>query len=101
MTPLSVTELFQLYAPLAGLLGLAFWTGMLTQTVRDLRKDVDDLQRAGSQSSDGKKLAVLESQMTTVLDSITSMKRSMDGVQRQLGNLMVKPAVHDFGGEHG
>lgn len=44
---MTVVQLVQLYAPLAGLLILSFWVGRLSQRVTDLEEDVNELKKGG------------------------------------------------------
>jgi hypothetical protein len=90
---MTVTELVQLYAPLAGLLGVVFWLGVLSEKVKNLQRAVETLERELGDGGGGERLVRLEVQMTSVADQLKGIHRSMDGVQRQLGNLM-KPGVN-------
>lgn len=97
---MTVTQLFQLYAPLAGLLGLAFWVGVLSQRVRQLETTAKELRDgAHDQNAVIERLVRLEVQMEHSTASLTSVDRSLQGIQRQLGNLMHKGGtVTEFGG---
>ena len=44
---MTVVQLVQLYAPLAGLLILSFWVGRLSQRVTDLEEEVNELKKGG------------------------------------------------------
>lgn len=101
MDTLSVTQVLQFYAPFAGLLGVVFWVGVLSQRVADLRERVKKLEAADDTDGSGERLVRLEVNTENMTKAVESMKRSMDGVQRQLGNLMNKPIPHDFGADHG
>lgn len=86
---MSVSELVQLYAPLAGLLVLAFWVGALSQKVANLKEDVKDLEEgADAAGTIRDRLTRIEVKFEGVEGDLTSIKRGMEGVQRQLGNLM-------------
>lgn len=87
---MTVPQLLQLYAPLAGLLGLAFWVGVLSERVKNLRFDVQELK---SENVEGGSPAIirLKVEMEGVKGAMEKLTRSMEGVQRQLGNLMQKP----------
>lgn len=86
---MTVTELVQLYAPLLGLLVLAFWVGSLSQRVVTLERDVGELKRDGEgEVTIRDRLTALETKFDIASGDIKSIKRGMDGVQRQLGNLM-------------
>lgn len=81
---MTVEQLIQLYAPLAGLLCMAFWTGVLSQRVKTLEDSAKD------EKSSGERLVKVEVTLGTVHDDVQGIKRSMEGVQRQLGNLMTR-----------
>jgi hypothetical protein len=99
---MTVTELFQLYAPLAGLLALAFWTGMLSQKVADLKEDVKSLMNeSGGKDGTGSRLVALEGAMDGVKKSLESIDRGMSGVQRQLATLATKGAFVPMMGDNG
>ncbi len=89
---MTVPELLQLYAPLAGLLALAFWVGVLSQKVKSLEEDVKDIKAQGAEGGVTERLVRLEVQMETALGTLEGVNRGMQGVQRQLGNLMHKGA---------
>jgi hypothetical protein len=62
---MSAADLIQLYAPLAGLLVLAFWVGGLSQRVKSLEgaaKDNKEMEKAMI------RLVVLVEQLTTRVD---------------------------------
>jgi hypothetical protein len=85
---LSTTDLIQLYAPLAGLLALAFWTGVLSQKVSNLSDRLVKLET----ESDGDmktvdRLARLETKMDAQHGELEKVSRNLEGVQRQLGNI--------------
>jgi hypothetical protein len=88
----TVPELLQLYAPLAGMLALAFWVGVLSERVKGLQSDVQDL-KDGKMVADAPAIVRLESAVTTLKGAVDKLTRGMDGVQRQLGNLMQKPGA--------
>lgn len=88
---MTLAEALQLYAPLLGIIALAFWSGVLSQKVSSLRERVAKLEREGD--GDMKtvdRLARLETKMDTNTAGIEKLNRGMEGVQRQLGNLMQK-----------
>ena len=87
---MTVPELLQLYAPLAGMLALAFWVGMLSQKVANLKEDVKDLKESAERGGSGDRLTRLEVSMENAVSEIKKLGRGMEGVQRQLGNLMQK-----------
>jgi hypothetical protein len=96
---MTVTELVQLYAPLCGLLGVVFWLGVLSQKVKNLEDCVATLKRDHTDGDNSDRLIRVEVKMEAMSAELSTMSRAMQGVQRQLGNLM-KPGspIHDFGG---
>ncbi len=78
---MTIAQLVQLYAPLAGLLILAFWTGRLGQKVDDqkadidkLEKRVDDVERERKEDGAEAKFARIEEQMASVKDTLQRME---------------------------
>lgn len=97
---MTLAQILQFYGPLAGLLGVVFWLGMLTQQVKDLKEDIDELKGNAEAGGSAHRLTTLEVQMKHVEEGVTSIKRSLDGIQRQLGNLMrPQGAIQEFGRE--
>lgn len=87
---MTLPELLQLYAPLAGMLALAFWVGVLSERVRGLRFDVQKLQNEDT-VADAPTVVRLEEKVSGLTAAVEKLTRGMDGVQRQLGNLMQTP----------
>lgn len=97
---MTLAQLLQLYAPLAGLLALAFWVGMLSQKVVDqkedilaLKADVKSLKDEDSHAGSAERLVRVEVTLETAVTELAKFGRAMEGVQRQLGNLMQKPGT--------
>jgi hypothetical protein len=92
---MTLEQLIQVYAPLAGLLGAFFWLGVLSNRVHTLEKAAAKVEAASrTERDDFGRLIALETEMKTVITSLAEIKRGMDGVQRQLANLMgAKPGV--------
>jgi hypothetical protein len=88
---MTVPELLQLYAPLAGMLALAFWVGVLSERVRGLNQAVRKLESENT-VAEAPAVIRLEEKVGTLMAAVEKLTRGMDGVQRQLGNLMQKPA---------
>lgn len=88
MFSLTVTQLFQLYAPLAGLLLMAFWVGVLSQRVKTLEGDVAEMKTQGMTGGHGERLTRMETKMEHIEEHMERLGRGVEGVQRQLGNLM-------------
>lgn len=97
---MTLSALVQLYAPLAGLLVMAFWLGLQTQRVSSLENQVKGLQDEEDQSLDQRdRLIRLEVQMEVATKSLESVDRGMQGVQRQLAVLARSSgAIVEFGG---
>lgn len=97
---MTVTELVQLYAPLAGLLGVVFWLGVLSQKVRALESTLRSIEEHDGPGGNSERLVRLEVTMEGVQTTLLSLDRGMQGVQRQLGNLMIKGgASYETGGQ--
>jgi hypothetical protein len=80
---MTVTQLVQLYAPLAGLLIIAFWLGVLSQRVKQLESNMPD----------SKMLARLEVKVEAIEADLQGIRRDIHTIQRQLGNLMTGGAA--------
>ncbi len=63
--------LAQLYLPFAGLLGVAYWVGVLHQKVKGLERDATD----GGSHND--KITRLETQMGTVINQLGGLDQRM------------------------
>ncbi|HKT55111.1 MAG TPA: hypothetical protein VJP88_11725 [Caulobacteraceae bacterium] len=84
---MSLSEILQLYAPLAGMLAMAFWVGVLSERIKGLRADLTDLEsstNAGGLPS----IIRLEEQVRNMDSELQKLNRGVEGVQRQIGNLM-------------
>lgn len=77
----------QLYVPLAGLVSLAFWVGVLSERVRTLRADVTKLQ-SESTVAEAPAVVRMDEKLGSVITAVDKLNRGMEHVQRQLGNLM-------------
>jgi hypothetical protein len=98
----TVQELLQLYAPLAGLLCVVFWLGVLSERVATLKTRViaAELEISGMKGDDGAgvgRVIRLEVQMENLSKTIESVQRSIDGFQRQFANLMQKSSPRTNG----
>ena len=98
---MTITEILQLYTPLAGLLVVVFWLGVLSERVGQLRSrltkaeaDITILQ--GEDGHGSVRLVRLEVQMENIAAQVESMVRAMEGVQRQFANLMQRPTPREF-----
>lgn len=79
---LTLTEVAQLFAIGSALAGLVFWSGVLSNRVRNIEKQIE------REEPDGKKLVRVEVTLENMGLEIASIKRALEGIQRQLGNLM-------------
>ncbi len=116
---MSVTELVQLYAPLVGLMGMAFWLGVMNQRVKgleakvmaveakadadvkalesdvktDVRAAMSELRSvkdASGESKNAERLVRLETQMGAVVEGQGVITRSLENLHRQIGNIVIK-----------
>jgi len=91
--PLTTQDIIALYAPLAGVVGLAFWSGVLTANVKNLKDNHDERlkkleQHGESDTSVAVQIGVLTERLTTVVGNLAKLDRDMQGVQRTLANMM-------------
>lgn len=88
-----ISLLVQLYAPLAGLLGMAIWLGMLSQRQKDdgtewrrrmskAEKEIDELKK------DVGAVAVLAAQFTALSTSVAKIERATENVRHTLANIV-------------
>lgn len=88
---MTLSQVLQFYAPLLGLLALAFWTGGLSARVRMLESSVREMaDEARGENTALQRLTRLETQMESVTETSKEVKRSLDGVNRQLAALVVQ-----------
>lgn len=90
---MTIPQLVAFYTILSGLgatvAALAFWSGVLHQKVISQGHEIRELKDAKiGERSDRDRLIVIETSLKGVKDSQDSMRRALEGVQRQLGNLM-------------
>lgn len=93
MISLSLTQVLQFYAPLAGLLCVTFWLGILTQTVKDLKERVKKMEDGDAEGGMVDRLARLEVHSENASKALEKISSELSGVQRQLGNLFMKTGV--------
>jgi hypothetical protein len=89
---LTFSQLFQLYAPLAGLLVFAFFLGALANRVKTLERDGEEEQkrRASAGESARAELVAFARVAKSVEDmekTIEKFGRELSGVNRQLANI--------------
>lgn len=77
---MTISELVQLYVPLAGLIGMAFWTGVLSQRVRQLEN------RWTTERADS--LVRMEAKVDAQGKDLEKISVSIEGIHRALGNIM-------------
>lgn len=85
---LTVKDILSLYAPLAGIVGLAFWTGVLSQKIADVVRRVLHLE--GKETGDNAvivQLAQLEERINGWGKGQEKLERSMSEVQRTIANM--------------
>lgn len=87
---LSFAQVLQLYAPLAGLLVVVFWLGVLSQRVKNLEAVLSKMEEGDAQGGVVDRLARLEVHSETAAKALEKISTELNGVQRQLGNLFVK-----------
>jgi hypothetical protein len=90
---MTLGDVLQLYAPLAGLLVLAFLMGAQHQRIAQLARLTDELRAAdgragGAGDSVIDRLARLETNGENNTRQLEKIDRQMEGVQRQLSHLM-------------
>lgn len=87
MVSLTVQQLFQLYAPLAGLLAVVFWLGVLSNRVANLeafKKSQDERNLADA--TEVASVIRTEEQVKTLFKMVEKMERELAGMQRTLAN---------------
>lgn len=89
---MTVENIIALYAPLAGVVGLAFWSGVLTQKVAGVKEDhntrLNKLERhSEADTTVAVQIGVLTANVATVTKNLEKVDRDMQGVQRTLANM--------------
>lgn len=79
---MSLTELVQLYTPLAGLVAMAFYMGVLTQRVRALERTQT------TDREDTERLVRVETKVDGFGIEIGQIKMSIEGIHRALANIV-------------
>lgn len=86
---MTVTQLLQLYAPLAGLLAVVFWLGVLSNRVLTLEREVRELkERAKGETDERERIVRMEVKMDDMKDKLESVGRELATVHRQLANMV-------------
>jgi hypothetical protein len=91
----TIADGLQFYPLFAGLIAVVFWLGVLSNRVRTLEREVGAMKAEEGPGGTGERLVRVEVLLAETRDSLKSMDRGLQGVQRQLGNLVTKGA--DFG----
>lgn len=96
--------MLQIYAPLAGLLCVVFWLGVLSERVasqsrkiQNLETEVDKLK--GEDGHGSERIVRLEVKVENVETQGQSILRSLEGIQRQLANMIQRGMPREFGVE--
>lgn len=100
MVSLSITQLFQLYAPLAGLLVVTFYLGALSNRTKVSENRILKLEtKVDGAATDAVHLGRLEERVDGVKISVDKMEREVHGIQRSLSNLVTGKAgsIQTFG----
>lgn len=86
---MTIEQLFQLYAPLVGLLGLSFWTGVLSQRVRSAEARVDSLEATNAARVDLKpELADLNATVRAMKEAMGEMKKDSHDQFAELSHII-------------
>lgn len=85
---MTLSEALQLYAPLAGLLAVVFWLGVLSNRVATLeREERDRKEREKAVFDERDRIVRMETLLDAVKDQMDRMARELAGMQRQLANI--------------
>lgn len=85
---MTITELVQLYAPLAGLLVMAFWVGALSNRVATLeREERDRKTRDQAELNERDRMVRVETKLESVETKLESVERELGSVHRLIANL--------------
>lgn len=86
---IPVSVLVQIYAPLAGLLAVTFWLGVLSQRVKvaERRQDTTDT-RLKALDDDKVEVGRKDEKLSHVERELGEIKRELHGIQRMLANMV-------------
>lgn len=85
---MTFTQLVQLYAPLAGLLVVTFWLGVLSSRVMTLeREERDRKEREKDGQDDHDSIVRMETHIEALTDGLKAVQRELAGVHRALANM--------------
>jgi hypothetical protein len=97
---LTVPQLLQFYAPLAGLLLVVFWLGVLSQRVKSAEEKIQRMEEAEGEGGVVERMVRLEVHSENILKQQEIQTREMAGVQRQLANMLrAAPRTFETGGD--
>lgn len=86
---MSIAQLLQFYAPMAGLLGVVFWLGVLSNRVATLEREERDRKDREKLATDERdRIVRMETKMDAMEAKIDHLGREMAGMQRQLANII-------------
>lgn len=96
---MSFSQVVQLYAPLLGLVLMAFWLGALSQRVKSL-EDAEEQTRESAKElrETHDRIIRIETKLEGLAEDVGRMGRLIDGLQRQVANLMRPGAIQTFQG---
>lgn len=85
---MTLTELLQFYAPLAGLLVMAFWVGALSNRVATLEREERDRKTRDRDDLDERdRMVRLETKLEGVETKLGGVERELGTVHRLIANL--------------
>lgn len=84
---MDFSQALQFYAPIVGIIGLAYGSGVLAARVKHLEKEVFNETDRQGKADDHDRLVIVEATVNNIHEDLVGIKRSLEGVQRQLGNL--------------
>lgn len=86
---MTLSEALQLYAPLAGLLAVVFWLGVLSNRVATLeREERDRKDREKHDAGERDRIVRMETKMDDMKEKIDGLGRELGVVHRQLANMV-------------
>ncbi len=85
---MTLAQALQLYAPLAGLLAVVFWLGVLSNRVSTLEREERDRKGRDTVSlAERDRITRMETTLEGVNTQVERMARELGGVHRQLANI--------------
>lgn len=86
---MDFAQALQFYTPLAGLVLMAFWLGVLSNRVSTLEREERDRKSKDHQALDERdRIVRMETNVATMTGKLESIERGMAGVQRQLASVV-------------